>query len=83
MLEPLVRFRREHHAGGTAQPRQKTRGFGQHGFDRLCLAQTRDLRLNRLAVVLGEVADLHQRVDEKSKPNLGRQTAGRGMRRID
>ena len=31
----------------------------------------------------GEVADLHQGIDEKAQAEFGRQPAGRGMRRID
>ena len=30
MLEPLVRFRRQHHAGGAAEPGEKAGRFGQH-----------------------------------------------------
>ena len=33
--------------------------------------------------LFGEVADLHQRIDEEAQAELGRQPAGRGMRRID
>ena len=83
MLEPLIRLRGEHHAGGAAKSREQTRSFGQHRLDRLRLARGRDLRLDRLAVVLGEIADLHQGVDEEAQPHLGRQPAGRGMRRVD
>ena len=43
----------------------------------------RDLRFDRAAVVLGEVADLHQRIDEEAQTQFGRQPAGRGVRRID
>ena len=32
---------------------------------------------------LGEIADLHQGIDEKAQAEFGRQPAGRGMRRID
>ena len=78
-----IRFRGEHHAGGAAQAREQARGFGQHRFDRFRLAGRRDLRLDRLAVVLGEIADLHQRIDEEAQPHFGRQPPGRSVRRID
>ena len=38
------------------------------------------LRLDRAAVCLGEVADLHQRIDEEAQAQFGRQPPGRGVR---
>ena len=83
VLEPRVRFHRQHHAGRARQPRQHAGGFGQHRIDRFRGAGGGDLRLDRLAVVLGQVADLHQRIDEEAQAPLGRQPARRGVRRID
>ena len=34
-------------------------------------------------VAVGEIADLHQRIDEKAQAQFGRQPAGGGVRRID
>ena len=39
--------------------------------------------LDRAAVVFVEIADLHQRIDEKAQAQFGRQPPGRGVRRID
>ena len=36
-----------------------------------------------VTVIVGEIADLHQRVDEEAQALLGRQPPGRRMRRID
>ena len=83
VLEPRVRLHRQHHAGRARQSRQHARGFGQHGVDRLGGAGGGDLRLDRLAVVLGHVTDLHQCIDEEAQAAFGRQAAGRGVRRID
>ena len=47
------------------------------------LARGRDLRLDRLAVLFGEIADLHQRVDEEAQSELGRQPARGRVRRIN
>jgi len=47
------------------------------------LPAARDLGLHRAAVVLGEIADLHQGIDEEAQPKLGRQPPGGGMRRVD
>ena len=58
------------------------RGLGQHRLHRLPV-RAGDLRLDRAAVGLAEIADLHQRIDEEAQPQLGRQPAGRRVRRID
>src|SRR5712691_90669 len=42
-----------------------------------------DLGFDGAALVLGEVADLQERVDEEAQPKLGGQAAGAGVRRID
>jgi hypothetical protein len=41
------------------------------------------LRLDGVALVRREVAELHQRVDEEAQARLRRQAAGRGVRRVD
>ncbi len=64
-------------------PESNAGRFGQHRVDRLRGAGRRDLRLDRLPVALGHIADLHQRVDEEAQAPLGRQPPGRGVRRID
>src|SRR5207248_2114794 len=56
---------------------------GQDQLDRLGVPGAGDLRFDRLAVALGQIADLHQGVDEEAQPDLGRQPPGGGMRRID
>src|SRR6516225_3582069 len=83
MFEPRVRFGGEHHAGGAAQPGEQARSFGQHAFDRFCLAGGRDLRLDRFAIGIIEISDLHQRVDEEAQPYFSRQTARRSVRSIN
>ena len=83
MLEADVGLGGEHHAGGVGQARQQHRGLGQHRFERPALTARRDLGLDRPAVLLGQIADLHQRVDEEAQPELGRQPSCRGVRRID
>jgi hypothetical protein len=47
------------------------------------LARRSDLRLDGPAVLIGQIADLHQRIDEETQADFGRQPAGRGVRRID
>jgi hypothetical protein len=42
-----------------------------------------DLLVDALALLLGEVADLHERVDEEAQAQLGRQASGAGVGRID
>ena len=83
VLEPGVGLHRQHHAGGAGQSGQHAGGIVEHRVHRFRGAGGGDLRLDRLAVVLGEIADLHQRVDEEAQAPLGRQPARRGVRRID
>jgi hypothetical protein len=82
MLEPDVLLDRQHNTGGTGQPGQQARGFGQHGLGRLGGPGGRDLRVDRLPVAVGQGADLHQRVDEEAQAQFGREAARRSMRRI-
>ena len=52
-------------------------------LDRLRPPDGRKLALDGLPFRFGEIAELHQRVDEETQPQFGRQPAGGGMRRID
>ena len=63
------------------RPDSSAGGLGQHVLDGL--AGGGDLALDGDAVGLAEIADLHQRIDEEPQAELGRQPAGRGVRRID
>ena len=83
VLEPHVVLDREHDAGRPGQARQHLRGFGEHGFHRLVGAGAGHLRLDRAAIALGQIADLHQGVDEEAQAEFCRQAAGRGVRGID
>ena len=81
MLEPHIELGGEHDAGGAGQSGQKARGLREHIFNRG--SGRRHLPFDRAAVVLVQVADLHQRIDEEAQAHFGRQPSGRGMRRID
>ena len=81
VLEMNIGLRGQHHAGRAGQPGEHARGFVEHGLHRL--AGGRDLGLHGAPLVFGEVADLHQGVDEESQPELGRQPPGRGVRGVD
>jgi len=71
------------HRRRARQPRQPCQRFAQCRLDRLRLADRSKLALDRLPLRLGEIADLHQRVDEEPQAQFGRQSSGRGMRRVD
>ena len=58
----------QHGAGLGQRVLQAAPGGGQRGGD-------------RLALVLGEFAEMQQPVDEQAQAEIGRQPAGRGMRR--
>ena len=47
------------------------------------VAGSLDLRLDDAALLVGEVAELHEGVDEEAQALLRRQPAGRDMRRVD
>ena len=83
MLQPRIGFGGQHHRRGPGQAGQPRQGFAQGGLDRLRLADRSKLGLDRLPLRLGEIADLHQGIDEKPQAQFGRQPAGRGMRRVD
>ncbi len=80
-LRRQVGLGRQHHAGRMREAREELRGFGQHVVHRL--PGGGDLAFDLVAVVLGEVTDLHQRIDEKPQPGFGRQPARGSVRRID
>ena len=65
MLQPRIGFGGQHHRGGPGQARQPRQRFAECGFDRLRAADGSELVLDRLALRFGEVADLHQGIDEK------------------
>ena len=73
----------EHQAGAARHARQHLAGLGQHVLERGAVARRLDLRLDRAALLVGEIADLHEGVDEEAQAALRRQPAGRDMRRID
>ena len=83
MLEPRIGFCGEHHRRRAGQARQPRQRFAKGCFNRLRLADRRKLGLDRLPLRLGEIAELHQRIDEKPQAQFGRQPPGRGMRRVD
>ena len=73
----------EHEAGAARHARQQRAGLGQHLLQRGAGARRPDLRLDDTALLLGEVAEFHEGVDEEAQALLGRQAAGRDVRRID
>ena len=83
MLQARIGFRGQHHGGRPGQAGQPGQGFAEGGLDRLRLADGGELGLDRLPLRLGEIADLHQGIDEEPQAEFGRQPPGRGMRRVD
>jgi len=79
VAERALRLRRQHQAGSARQPRQRRHGVLEQPFQ--VFGRTRALHVDLAALGLGEVADLEDAVDEQAKPGLGRQPAGRGVRR--
>ena len=84
MLEADVGLAGEHDAGAARQAGQRLARLGEHGLD-ACGPARRPCtsRLDLPALLGREVADLQQRVDEEAQAELGRQPAGRGVRRVD
>jgi hypothetical protein len=72
MFEPHIDFGSQHDASRACQAGQHLRSFGQHGFDRFSGLRTGNLGLNRSAVLLGQVANLHQRIDKEPQTNFSR-----------
>ncbi len=68
-------------AGAMRQTGQRRRRLLQRL--RQALAARRAQRLDIVPLVLGEVAEFQQTVHEQAQPGLGRQTPGRGVRRIE
>ncbi len=80
VLQRLLGLGRHDHAGTARQARQQGRGL----FQRLghAAADGRAARLDALALLFGDVADLEQAVDEQPQAGIGRQAAGGGVRRV-
>ena len=83
VLQPRIGFGGQHHRGGARQAGEPGQRLAERGLDRLRPADGGKLGLDRLPFRFGEIADLHQGIDEEPQADFGRQPAGRGMRRID
>ena len=70
-------------AGGARQPRQMRQRLADRLLDRGRTPGRGELHFDGAPLLFGEIADFHQRIDEEAKPELGRQTAGRGVRCVD
>ena len=81
VLQRLLGLGRHHQAGAARQAGQQGGRLLQRLRD--AAAGRGAARLDALALVLGEVADLEQAVDEQFQPGVGRQPAGRGVRRVE
>ena len=66
----------EHHAGAARHARQHLAGLGQHVLQRGAVARRPDLRLDDAALLVGQVAELHEGVDEEAQA-LAASAAGR------
>ena len=64
------------------QAREQPGRFGQHAFDGFA-GPAATCAFDGTAVLVGQIADLHQGIDEEPQAELGRQPSGRGMGRID
>ena len=73
--------------GAMTTPAQRDRPDSRRGrlLERLgdAAADGGAARLDALALLLGDVADLEQAVDEQPQPRVGRQAARRGVRRVE
>ena len=76
MLEPRVGLGGQHHRRRRGSGRTAASGFAKRRLDRLRAADGGELALDRLPLGLGEVADLHQGVDEEAQA-AARSAAGR------
>jgi len=65
------------------RPDKSPEGFGQHRLDRFGVAGGGDLAPRWRYVVVGEIADLHQRIRRRSATPFRRQAPRRGVGRID
>jgi hypothetical protein len=81
VLQRLLGLGRHHQAGAARQAGQQRGRLLQRLGD--AAADGGAAHLDALALLLGEVADLEQAVDEEFQPGIGRQAAGRGMRRVE
>ena len=79
MADRALGFRRQHQAGRLRQAGQHGAGLGQRVLQ--AAARRGERRGDRLALVLGEFAEMQQAVDEQPQPLIGGQPAGGGVRR--
>jgi hypothetical protein len=73
----------EHKASSARHAGEHLAGLGQHVLHGGAAARRADLRLDAPALLLRQVAKLHEGVDEEAQAFLRRQAAGGDMRRID
>ena len=83
MLQGGFALGRQHQTGAARQAGEHLAGLGQHVFERGAAACSFHLRLDDPALFVGQIANLHEGIDEKAQPLLRRQPAGRDMRRVD
>ncbi len=81
VLQRLLGLGRHDHAGAARQAGQQRRRL----FERFihAAADGGAARLDALALLFRDVADFEQAVDEQPQPGVGRQAAGRGVRRVE
>ena len=81
VLDVRVTLRRHHDAGAARQARQQRGRLLQRLGD--AAADRGAARLDALALLRRQVADLEQAVDEQPHAGVGRQAAGRGVRGVE
>ena len=83
MLQPQVGLGGQDDAGAARQAGEKIARLGEERIHRPAVADEPDLLLDLVALGRREIADFEKGVDEEAQAELGRQPAGRDMRRID
>src|SRR5690606_19824319 len=83
MLQWRVRLGGQDNACTARQSRKHLACLGQHVLQRLTATCRNDLRLDDLALLLGEITDFHERIDEKPQTLLRWQAARRNVGRVD
>ena len=83
MLQPRIGFGGQHDCGGPREAGEPGQRLAERRFDRLRLPDRGQLALDRLPFWFGEIADLHQRVDEEAQAEFRRKAASGSMRRVD